>query len=250
MKKNAQKILLCLFSFSKNEQVLLSSQQLKLAVPEMTDGGFRSLLLFLQRKGYLGKESVSSQQLYSLTEQGRELLKAKFPALQSKWRQWDGQWSAMTFIKAPNSDPQFRYLRQLVVAEHALPLARGVYLAAGGFSQEVLGVCKSLYQDSVTVFSVCEWQFGMDRPIIVEHYDLASTASVYSSIGSSIDQLLEIFQSSKSRTDQQKMRISTTIDRLWEGLRGDPGFTSYYFPGLLDLGSLLKKIYLLLKLSA
>ncbi|MDQ5951595.1 MAG: hypothetical protein QG639_876, partial [Patescibacteria group bacterium] len=214
MKKNAQKILLCLFSFSKSENIILNSRQLKVSVPDMTDGGYRSLLLFLQRKKYLTKENVGGAQYYGLTDLGREALRAKFPALNDKWQQWNGDWHAMTFIKAPKSDPQFRYLRQLLVAEHALPLARGVYLAAGGFSPLVLSTCQSLYQECVVIVSVGEWQFGLDRPIIVEYYDLASTASVYSSIGSSIDKLLEIFNNSKNRTDQQKMQVSTTIDRL------------------------------------
>lgn len=249
MKKNAQKILLCLYSFSKTDQVILASTQLRLAVPEMTAGGYRSLLLFLLRKGWLVKESFAGNQLYSLTDKGREVLKAKFPALNPSWAQWNGEWHAMVFIKAPASDPQFRYLRQVLVADHALPISRGVYLAAGGFSPAILATCTSLYQDSLVIFSVGAWEFGLDRPIIVEYYDLASTASSYSSIGNSIDSLLEIFNSNKNRTDQQKMQISTTIDRLWSGLKEDPGFTTYYFPGLLDISSILKKIFLLMKLS-
>jgi hypothetical protein len=135
-----------------------------------------------------------------------------------------------------------------VLADHALPLTRGVYLAAGGFSPQVLALCSSLYQDSVVIFSVAAWEFGLDRPIIVSYYDLASTASVYSSISSTIDTLLDIFNNSKSRTNQQKLLISTTIDRLWSGLKEDPGFTTHYFPGLLDLEQIHKKLYLLIKL--
>lgn len=248
MKKNAQKILLCLYSFSKNDLVLLKSSQLRLCVPDMTEGGFRSLLLFLERKDLLVRESLPGAQYFSLTDKGREALKAKFPALNPKWEQWQGQWYAMTFLKAPATDSQFRYLRQLLVADHALPLTRGVYLSAGNFSPQVLSTCSTLYQDSVVIFSVAAWEFGLDRPIIVKYYDLASVASVYSSIGNSIDQLLEIFNNSKTRTNQQKINIDTVIDRLWSGLKEDPGFTSYYFPGLLDVSSILKKIYLLLKL--
>jgi hypothetical protein len=82
----------------------------------------------------------------------------------------------------------------------------------------------------------------------VKYYDLASIASVYSSIGGTADSLLGIINNSKSRTNQQKLLISTTIDRLWSGLKEDPGFTTHYFPGLLDLEQTLKKIYLLIKL--
>lgn len=248
MKKNAQKILLCLYTYSRSERVLFSTSQIRLAVPNMSDGGYRSLLLMMQRNGWVSKESLPGMQYLSITDQGREALKRVLPALNPKWKQWKGEWHAMTFIQAPSSDPQFRYLRQLVIADNAIPLTRGVYLAAGGFSQEILSVCSTLYASSVTVFSVNTWEFGDDRPIIVKYYDLTSVASVYSSISTSIDGLLGILNVGKSRTDQHKVVISTTIDRLWSGLKDDPGFTAYYFPGILDLPSILKKIQLLIQI--
>lgn len=248
MKNNAQKILLCLYSFSKSDRVLVTPSKLKLAVPDMTDGGYRSLLLFLQRKELLIKESLPERQYFSLTDKGREALKSKFPALNPKWQTWQGEWHAMTFLRAPASDSQFRYLRQLLITDHAMPLTRGVYLAAGGFSSQIVDICSSLYQENVVIFSVKEWEFGLDRPIIVKYYDLASVASVYSSISNSLEELLEIFKKSKSTSNQQKMRISTTIDRLWSGLTEDPGFTTYYFPGLLDLNNIFQKTHQLLQL--
>lgn len=246
MKKNAQKILLCLFSFTKNNQVVFSMEQLRMAVPDMSEGGYRSLILFLERKGWLIKESLPGKQYLSITDKGREALKAKFPALNDKWTTWTGEWHAMTFIQAPASDPQFRYLRQLVLSAHALPLTRGVYLSAGSFSPEILSVCSSLYQNHIAIFSIGSWEFGMNRPIIIKYYDLASIASIYSSISTSIDGLLINFKNNKNTTDQQKMTISTTIDRLWSGLKEDPGFTAHYFPGLLDLSEIIKKVQLLL----
>lgn len=248
MKKNAQKILLCLYVFSNQEQALLTDKQLRIVLPDMTEGGFRSLLLFLQRKGLLIKESFNQLQYYSITERGREALNAKFPALNPQWRDWNGTWHVMTFLQAPKSDPQFRYLRQLLIADHVLPMTRGVYLAAGGFSSEVLTTCSSLYADCVVIFSVANWEFGLIRPIVVKYYDLASVASLYSSISKSLEQLLEIFNSDKSSTNQQKMNISTTIDRLWSGLKEDPGFASYYFPDLPDIRLILKQLFQLLKI--
>lgn len=248
MKKNAQKILLCLYVFSNQEQVLLTDKQLRIVLPDMTEGGFRSLLLFLQRKGYLIKESYNQLQYYSITERGREALNAKFPALNPKWNDWNGQWYALTFLQAPSSDPQFRYLRKLLISDHVLPLTRGVYLAAGGFSPQVLSTCASLYTDCVLIFSVASWEFGLIRPIIVKYYDLASVASVYSSISNSLKQLLEIFNINKNANYQQKLLISTTIDRLWSGLRDDPGFVRHYFPDLPEIPTILKQIFHILKI--
>ena len=248
MKNNAQKILLLLFSLPAQPPVLLTKNQLMAAVPDMTAGGFRSLLRFLEQKGWLSKESISQQQLISLTAQGKEALIARFPALNSRWLTWKGEWQALVFLSAPKTDPQFRYLRQLVLTHHCLQLSRGVYLAAGGFDQAVLVACDSLYQHSVVIFSVANWDFGFDRPIISKYYDLASIASIYSSISSSIDQMLANFNENKLRTNQPKVSIATTIDRLCQVLKEDPGFTGYYFPGLLDLPVLLGKLRQLIKI--
>jgi DNA-binding transcriptional regulator PaaX len=242
MKNNAQKILLLLCNFPDQTPVLLTKNQLFAVVPEMTAGGFRSLLRFLEQKGWLSKENLLHQQLFSLTEQGREALIARFPALNQRWLTWKGEWQAMVFLSAPKTDSQFRYLRQLVLSHHSLQLSRGVYLAAGGFDKAVLVACETLYQHSVVIFSVANWEFGLDRPIISKYYDLASIAAVYSSISSTTDQMLANLIENKLLTDQQKFTISTTIDRLCQVLKEDPGFTSYYFPGLLDLPNLLKKI--------
>lgn len=248
MKRNLQKILLCLYSFSASQQLVLSLKCIRTVVPDMSEGGFRSLILFIERKGWIVKESLPGAQYISLTHKGREALKVKFPALNQTWAVWSGEWQAMVCIQAPASDLQFRYLRQRLTAQHVFPLSRGVYLSANGFSQEILELCRSLYQDSVVIFSVGDWQFGLERPIIVKYYDLASVVSVYSSISNSIDQLLVKINTKKDRIDQLNENIPTAIDRLCDCLKEDPGFSKHYFPGLPDITSILPKIQHLLQL--
>lgn len=248
MKKNVQKILLSLYSYSSSQQVVLSLKNIRTVVPDMSEGGFRSLILFIERKGWIVKESLPGAQYISLTHKGREALKVKFPALNESWAVWNGQWHALVCIQAPQSDLQFRYLRQKLTAQHVFPLSRGVYLSANGFSQEIIELCRSLYQDAIVIFSVGEWQFGLERPIIAKYYDLASIVSVYSSISSSIDELLVKINAKKERTDHSNSVIATAIDRLCNCLKEDPGFSKYYFPGLPDIGFVLPKIQQLLQL--
>lgn len=248
MKKNAQQALLCLYSFDRGTSLALPVSAIRIALANMSDGGFRSLLLYLERKHWLSKESVGSAQFLSLTNKGREALRAKFPALNEKWVTWQGEWDALVFLKAPDSDQQFRYLRQQLLANQVLPLSRGIYLSAGGFSPEITELCRSLYQNSVVIFSVGDWQFGLDRPIITNYYALGDVAGLYSGISKDVDQLLVKINSKKSSTNQQKMNISTVIDRLCSCLKSDPGFTQFYFPGVLDSRDLLPKIQQLLQL--
>lgn len=248
MKRNVQKILLSLYTFSSGQQLVLSLKSIRRVVPDMSEGGFRSLLLFIERKGWIVKESLPGSQYISLSHKGREALKVKFPALNESWAVWTGQWQALVCIQAPTSDLQFRYLRQKLTAQHAFPLSRGVYLSANGFSQEIVELCRSLYQDSVVIFSVGEWSFGLERPIITKYYDLASVVSVYSSISTTIDSLLVKFVSKKDRMDRYIYEISTAIDRLCGCLSDDPGFSNYYFPGVPDATSVLPKIQQLLQL--
>lgn len=248
MKRNVQKILLSLFTFSSSQQLLLSLKSIRSVVPDMSEGGFRSLLLFIERKGWIVKESLPGAQYISLSHKGREALKVKFPALNETWAVWTGQWQALICIQAPTSDLQFRYLRQKLTAQHVFPLSRGVYLSANGFSQEVLELCRSLYQDSVVIFSVGEWSFGLERPIITKYYDLAGIVSVYSSTSSAIDSLLVKIDVKKNRIDRDNNGISTAIDRLCDCLKEDPGFSKHYFPGTPDIASVLPKIQQLLQL--
>lgn len=245
MKQNAQKILLSLYSLSDNGQVhndVFKSQELRAILPGMTEGGFRSLILFMERKNWIVKDTLQSNQLLSITQQGTEALRSKFPALQSEWRQWNGKWQALIFLKASKADKQFRYLRQTLTQLHALPLSRGVYLFPRLAPPEVLHLCQTLYSDSVALFSVGEWYQGLDRPIITKYYDLAGLTNSYSSISNDINKLLVKINSKKLRTNQYKIDISTVIDRFIASLKEDPGFLQYYFPGEPDALSTLGEL--------
>lgn len=245
IKKNAQKLLLALYAQPDQHQVTISVHKLRYLVPDMSEGGYRSLLLFLERRNFLFRERVFGSVAVGITEAGKEALIRLFPALDRSWNSWNGQWMVLVFLNAPKSDPNFRYLRQLLLSEKSLALSRGVYLAAGSFSNRILMETKQLYNQSVVILSADKWHWGLERPVIVKYYDLASRAEVYSGIGSELRRLLSISEVGKKLTDQQKSAISSIIERFAESLKEDPGFTSHYFPGVpgaIDLVSQIQKV--------
>ncbi len=248
IKKNAQKLLLALFTDPNKTSVMLPITGLRHLVPDMSEGGYRSLLLFLERKNFLFREKVFGSVSVGLTEEGRNALLSQFPALDERWRSWNGRWMVLIFLEAPKSDPNFRYLRQLLLAEKSLVLSRGVYLAAGSFSNRVLMETKQLYHQSVAILSAETWHIGLQRPLIVSYYDLTSRVESYSGFSKEVTRLLEMSDAAKKLNNQQKSALCSLFDRVVDSLRDDPGFTSYYFPdypGISPLIAQLQKVIML-----
>ena len=245
IKKNAQKLLLALYTPQESPAVLLPTESLRLVVPDMSSSGYRSLILFLQQKHLLFTEKLLGKVSVGITEEGRNVLTGLFPALNKDWSSWNGEWMVLIFLTAPKSDPGFRYLRQLLREEKSLALSRGVYLAAGSFSHRILIETKQLYHQSVAILSARQWHSGFERPVVVTYYDLASRAEVYSGISGEISRLLLMKHGDKELTYQQKTRFSSIFERLLDSLREDPGFTSFYFPdtpGVLSILSQFQKV--------
>jgi hypothetical protein len=158
---------------------------------------------------------------------------------------WNGKWMMLVFLDATNADPHFRYLRSLLVQEQSLVLSRGVYLAAGTFSGRIMQVCESLYPTAVAIFSVDTWHRGVDRPLIVNYYDLTAKAEILSGISDNLVELLDRINQNKESTNQQKTAVSSIIDRFVESLRENPGFMSHYFPdvpGVMDIISKIQQV--------
>lgn len=242
IKKNAQKVLLTLFTPQHERSLVTPVEKLQQVTPDLTESGYRSLLLFLEGKKLIYREKVFGHVSVGITDEGRRTLTALFPSLQNKWQTWQGTWMVLVFLQAPKTDSHFRYLRSLLLAEQAIPLSRGVYLTADSFSQRLLLECQSLYPQSVAIFSVHRWEMGLDRPLIINYYDLAAKAEAYSSTGNQLNQLLGKNQLNKNSTNQLKNHISPLIDRFLIFLREDPGFIKHFFPDTPDASEIIAKL--------
>lgn len=229
MKKNTQKILIALYSSTEPLRKRLKVETLNLVTPDLTDGGRRSLLHVLKKNGLIHSERVLGSTSISISEYGANQLEAQFPALSSKWDQWQGNWDCLVFTQAPKGDKQFRYLRSLLVEEGSVAVSRGVYIAPFAFSQRVLNECKEMYRNSVLIFSVGEWKLAPIRTLIVEKYGLLDLVETYSGISKEVTRLLISIDTNNRLTDKDKTDINLVYDRLRDALSEDLGFCQYYF---------------------
>lgn len=243
MKQNTQKLLTWLYSPVEERSYAVDYRQLALILPDMTSGGRRSLVHYLTQKLLIRTERMSDKTLISLTPHGIDALVAQFPAFNEIHQQWQGQWSILIFRSGPKGDPHFRYLRQLLLDNHAFSLSRGVYLYPGELPEQVINVCKKMYVGAVVIVATHQWSFGDERRIINQHYLLSDLAEVYSGVSKEINQLLELKNNQKRLTKKSRLQIYSVFNRLFNILSQDPGFLHYYHPHVLTAPMLLKQLH-------
>ena len=242
MKTNTQKLLTWLYS-PPNQSHSIDYQQLELVLPEMTPGGRRSLVHYLTQKLLIRTERINDQTNISLTSHGVAALVAQFPAFNQARQQWQGEWSVLIFQRGPKGDPHFRYLRQLLLDNHAFSLSRGVYLYPGALPSQVTNVCQEMYVGSVTVVAASNWLFGDERSLVNEQYLLLDLVEIYSGISKEINQLLELKNNQKRLTKKARLQIYSVFDRLFNVLAQDPGFLNYYYPDTSSAAVLLTQLH-------
>lgn len=242
MKKNTQKILLSLYSKVGSVKNRVKLENIKALVPELTDGGFRSLIHVLKKQGVISTQRILGVTSINLTQHGNIVLEAEFPALSTKWEQWDGSWSCLVFMESPQSDKQFRYLRKLLIAQGALSISRGVYMSPGGFSDVVLRECQTSYHSNVLIFSVGDWKIAAESSFIIEKYGLLDLVETYSGLSSDVDRLLKTTDGENRLMEGVKNDISLVYDRVTEVLLEDPGFCTFYFKEVENVKTILLRL--------
>jgi len=261
MKQNTQKLLTWLYSPADRKPIdapadrkpidaptdrnprAIDYQQLALILPDMTPGGRRSLIYFLTQKHLICTNTLGGKTTISLTSHGTDALISQFPVFSKALREWQGEWSMLIFHKGPKGDPHFRYLRQLLLDQHAFSLSRGVYLYPGELPSQVSNLCKEMYVGAVTVAMVSQWIFGDERRAVSDHYILSDIAEIYSGISNEINQLLETQNEQKRLTKKVRLQIYSVFDRLFNVLSLDPGFLHYYYPQLPTAEQLLNQLH-------
>ena len=242
MKQNTQKLLTWLYTPAGEKLYTATHQQLELLLPDMTTGGRRSLVHYLAQKYLLRTQTVGEQTVINLTSHGKDALEAQFPVFSPALQTWQGQWSALIFLHGPKGDPHFRYLRQLLLDNHAFAFTRGVYLYPGEFPSQIINLCKEMYVGAVTVMGVSQWFFGDERLAIDEHYMLSDIVEIYSGISNEINQLLEQKNEQKRLTKKARLQIYSVFDRFFNILGTDPGFLHHYYPQLQTAMQLLTQL--------
>lgn len=240
MKQNTKKLLLWLYPVAISQARMVLVSELRIILPELKQSGFRSLLNLLKNQQYLSLDQES--QLVSLTSHGKNALEAQFPVLTDFTERWKGEWQLVTFIEAPRSDQQFRYLRQYLLTNRCGQLARGAYLFPGQLPTAVTAVLQRLYVGKVLVTGLGSWIFGDQALVIGTAFGLTDLKSGYSGISKEIDQLLKQQHQQKSIEDKHKMMITMVFNRLIELLATDLGLLQWYFPGYRSGPELLAQL--------
>ncbi len=247
MRKTTQKLLLLLYQPSEQAPFRLALTQLDWLLPKLSAAGRRSLIYLLVQKGLIESVTLDDAVWLSLTKQGRQLLEAKFRALNSFWHDWSGEWSQLLFLRPPKGDKQFRYLRGLALKSGALPLMRGVYLWPTGLSGELSQVCERFYHQAVLLVELNKVVIGDLRPIVIKYYSLTELYNAYSGISRQIDLLLNKVKLQNEWLMKEKTQFNLILEKIILVLTDDLGLTNFYFPEATRPIELIKQMQLIIK---
>lgn len=249
MKETSLKLLTLLYTRGNFSEVFTNYEQLSLLLPELTRSGVRSLVSLLKKRGLITTERLDNQTMVFITNAGTKTVEDQIPAFFFTDGQVVSEWSCLVFLKAPKRDPEFRYLRSLLLDHHAVGLTRGVYLYPGSFPAKIKEECHELYTLSVIIMQAKTLVQGDLRTIFSQHQPLADIAQSYSGISSEINSLLKPKKDYSDLNDQQKKHIFSVFNRFFKIVSDDSGFTKLFFPQVNGAYELLLEIQTALSLK-
>jgi hypothetical protein len=254
LKKNTVTLLSWLYPVS--EPRWLATEDLAYLLPELSPSGQRSLVALLLKENLLEKvpfELISDSldwhtktkfsQVLRATEYAKVALRAQFSSFRFFEEPWQGQWSIISFLDSPKSDPQFRYLRTRLLAHNAGQLRAGTYLYPGELPAELLHQLTQLYVGSVVVWQTKNWRFGDERHIVGSLFGLQDTAQSFSSISSQLSGLLTNSNNKKSLTVKQKIHLFAVFNRWVATMEDCAGIYSWYYPQVKTPEKLLQEFH-------
>lgn len=241
LKPTTQKLLAFLFDSESN--FYGNYHHLRYLLPHLTDAGRRSLVSYAFSQAWIEKERVGVETRFRLTSHGQQALSQKIAFLTKEMIDWQGEWSLVVFLSPPKHDRQFRYLRLLLTDLGVAALTRGVYLLPGQGNSRLKSELYASYRQSVCVFNLSEWNFGDERSLISEKYQLVELLESYSGVSKQIDQLLKTKKAFSSLNDQSKKEIFSVFNRLYSLIQKDIGICEYYFPQVASPTELLAKLH-------
>lgn len=219
IKENTKKTLVWLYPTAA-EWRFVPKTRIGFVVPHLSPAGVRSLLYTLEKKQLILSQRINGELSYGLTTIGKATIETEIPILKGD-QQANTEWSLLVFQQAPASDRNFRYLRQLLLANHWIALSRGVFIVAGEPTLPLQQTIQKLYPQAVMIAGVNKWHWGDMRLVIGQSTAANQVSDIYSGISREIDRLIDQFLGEKNLDDQAKKEIVSTFDRLYTTLEQD-----------------------------
>jgi hypothetical protein len=193
---------------------------MSLVLPQLSPAGLRSLLYLLQKNQYVLMRKQGEATQLCLSQIGKAMIEAEIPAL-TELKPGTTSWSLLTFLTAPESDRNFRYLRLLLLQHRWLAITRGVFIYPGQPTESVLRTIQRLYPSSVAIMQVDKWLWGDYRLVIGQQDSYNQANDVYSGISKELAGLISNHLAEKEFDDQTKLAITSIFDRLYHALCHD-----------------------------
>jgi len=243
LKPNTSRLLLFLTIDTWME---MNSQTLEMLLPDLTKSGIRSLLTYCQNMSWIKIDVLDGKKRVYLTNYGKKELELQFPVFSLKVDQWQGEWELVMFLTPPKTDPQFRFLRNYLLARQGCAISRGNYLIPSYMAGQLVEDVYQSYRKSVMIFSIKKWVFGDEKTYLSDHYHLSDLADSYSGASNEINELLNKKNEGSFANDQQKKSFFSVFNRLVSTIQKDSGMLHYYFPEVKGGLNLLSSLKLLL----
>jgi hypothetical protein len=235
LKKNSLMLLSWLYPSQTSRWI--SIHDLKFLLPSLSSDGIRSLVGVLTKANLIEKvpldlidEGQSTQTVIRATSYATDAVSSQFSAFRFMHEAWKGQWSLICFIDSPKSDPQFRYLRNKLVAQKAGQIKSGLYAYPGELPPELFHQLTQLYVGSVAVWKTDSWRFGDERQIIGKIFGLNDEAQSFSSLSNQLTQLLNDLKYNNGLIEPVKKNLFMVFNRWVVTMEDSAGIYSWYFP--------------------
>lgn len=219
IKENTKRTLVWLFPADEAER-WLSKTRISLVVPQLSPSGLRSLVYGLEKNQLILSRYESGQQVYGLTTIGKSLIETEIAGLKVSTLAVQNS-SVLVFMQPPNSDRNFRYLRQFLIAHRWTAVTRGVFVFSGQPTESTLEIVQRLYAQAVLIFSVSDWLWGDLRLVIGHGSNISQAGDIYSGISRELDGLIGDVIGEKELDYPTKIKIVSIFDRLYSALKFD-----------------------------
>jgi hypothetical protein len=210
MKINSRKLLV--FSYALSGKPILYTH-LEYLWPEITAGGRRGLVAYLQKQRLITIDYVSKQAQISISAIGRAWVEEEYF---SEKKEHSHQGSiVLLYPGVLTTEPKVRQLKALLRQE-LIELGPRTFFSQSPLSEALISQLRRRFFSLVAVMSIGNWQMGDPNTFINYYLQKNSESNLISGVSSQITELIEKKITFSSASDQSKLQIFSLLDRLFE----------------------------------